>query len=91
MNLHWNTECTNKRRWKPLFRLDLVVFVELWFQHFVEVVEEWRNHDKRANKDSQETEAFLTGSEAVYIDEHDDERFEPDVQEAVDESDVDIA
>ena len=49
----------------------------------MEIREEWRDDEDRANEDSQKGEPFLAKSEAVDSGENDNERLEPDVQDAL--------
>ena len=67
---------------------DLAVVVELRLDYLVEVIEERRNDEGGAEEDAHERETFLAEVELVDADEDDGKGFEPDVQEAVDESDV---
>ena len=66
------------------------VLVEFGLDEFIAVVEEWWDDDEGAEEDAEEGEAFETLGEMVDLAEDDGERFEPEVEQAVDEGDVEI-
>ena len=84
------TECADKRWWKTVLGLEFALVVELRLDVLVHVPEEWRDDDEDADQDAEKGEAFHTQVEAVDVDEDDDEGFEPAVEKAVDEGDVEV-
>lgn len=75
---------------KALFGLEFTGGVELGFDDFVEVEEKWGDDEDGANEDTDEGETFLAEVEAVDVYEDNGERFEPYVEEAVDEGYVEV-
>lgn len=86
----WNGKCTNARWRQTLFRLKIPVLVELRFEVVVQVVEERYQDDKSANEDTQECQSLLAKVEAINFAKDDNEGLEPDVKEAVNQSDVEV-
>lgn len=85
-----DAEATDHGRDQPLLRGNVALVVETRLQVVLEVGEEWRNHDERANQDTKVCHALEAQTETVNLDEDDDERFEPNVQQAVDECNVQV-
>ena len=54
----------------------------------MKVPKEGQDDDQIAGKVAEEGEAFFTEREAVIVDEDDDEGFEPDIEKAVDQGNV---
>jgi hypothetical protein len=56
----------------------------------MKVPKEGQDDDQSADEDAEEGEAFFTEREAVVVDEDDDEGFEPDIEKAVDQGNVEV-
>jgi hypothetical protein len=69
---------------------DVAVFVEFRFEAVFQVEEVGGDDDEGTDQDAEEGEAETSEPEAVDSDEDDGEGFEPDIEEAVDEGDVEV-
>ena len=69
---------------------EFAVLVEFGLDEFVAVVEEWGDDDEGAEENAEEGEAFEALGEMVDLAEDDGERFEPKVEQTVNEGDVEI-
>lgn len=75
---------------RTYFRCDFAIFVKLRFDMFVEIVEErWDDYDG-SDKDADKCKTLLAQIELIDSDEYYGERFEPYVEDAVNEPDVEI-
>lgn len=85
-----DAECAHESWRETFFGFEFVLFIELRFDYLVKVVEEWRDNEHCAEKDSHERQAFLAQVELVNSFEDDWKRLEPDIQEAINKGDVQI-
>lgn len=85
-----NTEGTDERRRQALLGLNVAILVELRLLHVVEIQAIKWDNDESTAENTQEGKPFFSEVEMVDPFEHDGERFEPNVEKAVDQSDVEV-
>lgn len=85
-----NTKGANKCRRKTFLRLDLAVLVELFLLDFPQIKVERGYDENSADEDAEVGKSLLAEGEAMYLNEDNGKGLEPDVEEAVDESDVQV-
>ena len=85
-----NCESPNTSRSESLLWLQLALLVELRFDIAVKIPEERRNRDNGADENTDERDALHAETEIVDTHEDDGKGLEPDVEETVNKSDVEI-
>ena len=73
-----------------MFGFDLAIFVKQRLHVFVDVPEERRHGNERADQNPQEGKTLGPEGKVVDTDEDDGEGFKPEIEEGVDQGDVEI-